>query len=307
MRPLVLAFAFAALASPALAQVCAAWAPPTLLADVPADQLNEASGLEASTAFPGRLYHHNDSGDGLRFFVSGAKGQDLKSVTVKGAKPGDLEDMALGPCDGATCLYLADVGDNGASRSEVAFTLVREKEAYADEEAPLRVVRARYPDGPQNVEAVAVHPGGDLFVVTKPADAQMTTPGAARVYRLSAGQLRETEGVQVFRKVGELDLPKLMPDLPFFGWIPTGLDISGDGKRAVLLTYMAVVELGFDLAAGVPEALKAGENVSIFTAPPLAQQEAIAWLPDDAGFLYDSEARGEGKTFPLYEVRCQRR
>ncbi|MCC7266475.1 MAG: hypothetical protein IT546_03940 [Caulobacteraceae bacterium] len=307
MRALILALAFAALASPALAQVCAAWAPPTLLAEVASDQLTEASGLEASTAFAGRLYHHNDSGDDLRFFVSDAKGGNLKSVAVKGAKPDDVEDMALGPCDGGTCLYLADTGDNGASRSEVAFTLVREKAEYADEETPLRVVRARYPDGPQNVEAVAVHPGGDLFVVTKPADAQMSTPGAARVYRLSAGQLREAEGVQVFRKVGELDLPRLLPDLPFFGWIPTGLDISGDGERAVLLTYMAVIELGVDLTAGVPDALKAGENVSIFTAPPLAQQEAIAWLPDDAGFLYDSEIRGEGKSFPLYEVRCQKR
>lgn len=307
MRPLVLALAFTAFASPALAQVCAAWGPRTLLADVPAGELNEASGLEASTAFPGRLYHHNDSGDSFRFFISGAKGEDLRSVAVKGAKPDDLEDMTLGPCDDGTCLYLADTGDNGANRSEVAFTLVREKADFAEEETPLRVVRARYPDGPQNVEAVAVHPGGDLFVVTKPADAQMTTPGAARVYRLSAGQLRETEGVQVFRKVGELDLPKLLPDLPFFGWIPTGLDISSDGRRAVLLTYMAVVELGFDLTAGLPETLKAGENVSIFTAPPLDQQEAIAWLPDDAGFLYDSEVRGEGKTFPLYEVRCERR
>lgn len=289
------------------AGVCKAWDAPTLVAEILADPISEASGLEASAAYPGRLYHNNDSGDSLRFFVTDAAGGALQVVNVKGAKPDDVEDMALGPCDGDTCLYLADTGDNAAARTEVAFTLVREKATFAETETPLRVVRARYPDGPQNVEAVAVHPGGDLFVVTKPADAQMTTPGAARIYRLSADQLRATDGVQVFQKVGELDLPGLMPDLPFYGWIPTGLDISRDGKRAVLLTYMAVVELGFDLTEGPPAKLTPGETVSIFRAAPLTQQEAIAWLPDDSGFLYDSEAAQGAKTFPLYKVTCASR
>ena len=291
----------------AQAGVCKAWSSPVLAASIASKPIDEASGLEASRAYPGRLYHNNDSGDDLRFFVTDMTGGDLKIVNLKGHKPADIEEMSLGPCGPRTCLYLGDTGDNAGARQEVAFTILPEKRAFAETETPLRVVRARYPDGPHNVEAFAVHPNGDLFAVTKPVDRQMTKPGPASVYRLTANQLRQTEGVQVFTKVGELDLPKLLPDLPFYGWIPTGLDISHDGKRAVLLTYMAVVELGFDLAGGVPAKLTEGENVSVFRAPPLAQQEAITWLPDESGFLYDTEAGRKAATFPMNKVTCTAR
>ena len=301
--------ACALIAAPLTAEagVCKAWSAPVLAASIPSKPIDEASGLEASRAYPGRLYHHNDSGDDLRFFVTDMAGGDLKIVNLKGPKPADIEELSLGPCGAKTCLYLGDVGDNAGARSEVSFTILPEKKTYAAVETPLRVVRARYPDGPRNVEAFALHPNGDLFVVTKPVDKEMTNPGPASVYRLSANQLRQTAGVQVFSKLGQLDLPKLLSDLPFPGWIPTGLDISRDGKRAVLLTYMAVVELGFDLSKGIPAKLTPGENVSVFRAAPLAQQEAITLLPDDSGFLYDSEAGRKAATFPLNKVTCTAR
>lgn len=297
----------ATLPLPAQAGVCKAWSAPVLAASIAAKPIDEASGLEASRAYPGRLYHNNDSGDDLRFFITDMAGGNLQVVNLKGPKPSDIEEMSLGPCGSKTCLYLGDTGDNAGARSEVAFTILPEKKVFAETETPLRVVRARYPDGPHNVEAFAVHPDGDLFVVTKPVDKQMTRPGPASVYKLTANQLRQTQGVQVFTRVGELNLPQLLSDLPFYGWIPTGLDISRDGKRAVLLTYMAVVELGFDLAGGVPDKLVPGDNVSVFRAPPLAQQEAIALLPDDSGFLYDTEAGRKAVTFPMNKVTCQAR
>lgn len=301
--------ACALIATPLVAEagVCKTWSSPVLAASIPSKPIDEASGLEASRAYPGRLYHNNDSGDDLRFFVTDMAGGDLRIVNLKGPKPRDIEEMSLGPCGSRTCLYLGDTGDNAGARSEVSFTILPERKTYAETETPLRVVRARYPDGPHNVEAFAVHPNGDLFVVTKPVDAKVTTPAPALVYRLSANQLRQTEGVQVFSKVGQLDLPRLLSDLPFYGWIPTGLDISRDGKRAVLLTYMAVVELGFDFAGGVPATLTDGDNVSVFRAPPLAQQEAITLLPDDSGFLYDSEAARKATNFPLNKVTCTAR
>lgn len=306
----VAALAYALMATlplPAQAGVCKAWSAPVLAASIASKPIDEASGLEASRAYPGRLYHNNDSGDDLRFFITDMAGGNLQVVNLKGPKPADIEEMSLGPCGAKTCLYLGDTGDNAGARTEVAFTILPEKKTFSDTETPLRVVRARYPDGPHNVEAFAVHPNGDLFAVTKPIDKQVTKPGPASVYRLSANQLRQTEGVQVFTKVGELNLPQLLSDLPFYGWIPTGLDISRDGKRAVLLTYMAVVELGFDLAGGLPAKLIPGDNVSVFRAPPLAQQEAIALLPDDSGFLYDSEAARKAETFPLNKVTCTAR
>ena len=291
----------------AKAGVCRAWSPPATIGTLSADPIDEASGLEASRAFPGRLYHNNDSGDELRFYITGMSGGGVRTVDLKGPKPKDIEDMSLGPCGKGTCLYLGDIGDNPANRSEVVFTLVKEKAKFDDKEKPHRVIRARYPDGAHNAEAFAVHPNGDLFLVTKPSDAKAAAPGPALVYRLTANQLRAEDGVQVFAKVGEIDLPRLLTDLPFYGWIATGLDISADGKRAVLLTYMAVIELGFDLTVGVPAKLTLGQTYSVFRAPPLAQQEAIAWLPDDSGFLYDSEVARGAKSAPLNRVVCASR
>lgn len=299
----LVACAVLAFASPAFAAgLCPTWGPATQAGTLDTKVINEASGLEASARFPGRLYHNNDSGDGLRFYITDMAGGATRTVELKGPRPLDIEEMSLGPCGHQTCIYLGDIGDNPASRSEVVFTLVPEKETYEGEQTPLRVVRARYPDGPHNAEAFSLHPNGDLYLVTKPADAVMSKAAPALVYKLTANQLRQTEGVQVFIKVGEIDLPKLMPDLPFYAWISTGFDISPDGKRALLLTYMAVLELNFDLAKGVPTPLTAAKDYQIFRAAPLAQQEAAAWLPDASGFLYDSEAAKD--VAPLMKVVC---
>jgi hypothetical protein len=299
-----------ALALPAAAQagLCPTWGTPTQAGELDVAIINEASGLEASLAHPGRLYHNNDSGDDLRFYVTDLAGKATQIVNLKGSKPLDIEEMSLGPCGAKTCLYLGDTGDNPGSRSEVVFTLVEEKAAFDAQETPLRVVRARYPDGPHNVEGFALHPSsGDLYVVTKPTDAQRKTPGPTLVYRLSANQLTQTEGVQVFTKVGEIDLPKLAPDLPYPGWIATALDISPDGKRAILLTYMAAVELDFDSAFGgktPSSAWTAGKDYQLIRMPPLPQQEAVTWLPDASGFLYDTEFNKPAASAPLMKIMC---
>ena len=218
------------------ADLCLKWGPAEPAGALDGRLINEASGLEASAAHPGRLYHHNDSGDALRFFVTDMAGGDAKVVNVAGPRPRDIEDMSLGPCGRATCLYLGDIGDNAAARAEVAFTLVREKAQFAAEETPLRTVRARYPDGAHNAEAFAVHPDGDLFVITKPADARMTRRDPALVFRLRAAQLRAAAGqVQVFEKVGEIDLAKIAPELGIADAIVTAADISADGKRVAVL------------------------------------------------------------------------
>jgi hypothetical protein len=135
------------------AGLCPKWGPPETVGAIDGKLIGEASGLEASTAHRGRLYHHNDSGDDLRFFVTDTAGGATQVVNLKGPKPRDIEDMSLGPCRRGRCLYLGDIGDNPARRADVAFTIVAEKAAFAAEETPLRTVRARYPDGAHNAEA----------------------------------------------------------------------------------------------------------------------------------------------------------
>lgn len=287
------------LASPAAAGTCPTWGPAEPFGELDVKLVNEASGLDVSARYRDRLYHNNDSGDGLRFYVSGLKGQGTRAVEIAGDKPLDIEELSLGPCGRKTCLYLGDIGDNPAKREGVVFTLVVEKKAFGDRVKPLRVVRARYPDGPHNAEAFAVHPNGDLYLVTKPADARMMTPGPALVYRLTAAQLRNGKEVQTFAKVGEIDLPKIMAAYPFPGSIATALDIAADGKRALLLTYVAALVLDFDIAKGLDGP---HQVVALNTLP---QQEAGAWLPDGSGFLYDTELTRNAKGAPIRQVVCK--
>ncbi len=288
------------------AEVCKAWSPAEAYGELDTTFVNEASGLDVSARYPDRLYHNNDSGDGLRFYLSDLRGQSTRAVDVEGPKPLDVEELSLGPCDGRSCIYLGDIGDNPARRDHVVFTLVKERKTFKDKVKPLRTIRARYPDGAHNAEAFALHPNGDLFLVTKPADRVMMTPVPAKVYRLSAAQLRDASQTQTFTKVGEIDLPKIMGARAFPASIPTALDISADGKRAILLTYMSALEIGLDFKDGLPPFSQwvEGRDYKVVALNSLPQQEAAAWLPGDKSFIYDTEATRGSKGAPIRQVRC---
>jgi hypothetical protein len=288
-------------------RVCAAWnAPEQAGAIDPA--IMEASGLAVSKAFPARLYHHNDSGRGPKFFVTDSAGANLRTVNMANYKDRDIEDMSMGACgdaksDKRTCLVFGDVGDNGSSRPSVAFILMPEKQAFADTETPLRVVNARYPDGPHNAEGFAIHPNGDLYLLTK------TSPGPAQIFRLTRDQLRVSDGaMQTFTEVGKIDIAPLVGDLAAQrgALLVTSFDIAPDGKRAVILTYGAAIEIGFDLSKPLPpqSGWKSGQDFRRIDIAKQPQAEAIAYAPNGA-ILYDSERQGDAPV-PLYRQTCRK-
>ena len=134
----------------------------------------------------------------------------------------------------------------------------------------------------------------------------MMTPVPAKVYKLTAAQLREPGQTQTFTKVGELDLPSIMAAQAFPGSISTALDISAEGKRAILLTYMSALEIGMDFKNGLPPFSQwvEGRDYKVVALGSLPQQEAAAWLPGDRSFIYDTEATRGSKGAPIREVRC---
>jgi len=306
-------------AGPAAAAVCQRWSAPQKVAAIDPKVINEASGLGVSRLFPGRLYHHNDSGAGPVFYVTDASGGNLKAVTMTIPKPGDTEDMAIGKCAGAkSCLYFGDIGDNGSSRKNgVRFNIVAESASYTDTVAPLRVIHANYPDGPHNTEGFAIHPNGDLYLLTK-----VSPPGIVQVFKLTKAQLAVTdESMQMFTEVGRFDLavlmnadgPRAAPPTSGLGAngrpTVTSFDISPDGKRALILTYRGAVELGFDLAKPLPPQAqwKAGRDFRVIDTQALPQAEAIAYDPRGWSFLYDSESPGSPAQSPIYRQTCEAR
>jgi hypothetical protein len=262
--------------------------------------ISESSGMAISRRIPNRSYRHNDSGDAARFFVLDLNGRNTKTVRVAGIRPDDWEDMALGPCDATTdCLFFGDIGDNDHRRRNLELVVVRERATFpASVPADYRVT-LRYPDGAHNAEAMAVHPDGSVYIATK-------DPARLQIFRLKPEQWRTGKGPQTLEAVMALDWPTLMPNALALGRVATGMDISPDGKRFLFLTYVEAVEFFFDLSKPVPAqgAWREGRHYRRIPITTLEQEEAIAYLPDGRGFLYDTERVFAQRAPRVFKVNC---
>ena len=131
----------------------------------------ESSGVAVSRAYPDVLWTHNDSGDGPYLYATDLHGKDRGAVQVSGAQAIDWEDISLGPCPfvfraqpRASCIYVADTGDNLELRTFVTVYVVPEPHPPERASDSLGVTNAaavlnlRYPDGSHDVEAVYVSP-----------------------------------------------------------------------------------------------------------------------------------------------------
>jgi hypothetical protein len=69
------------------------------------------------------------------------------------------------------------------------------------------------------------------------------------------------------------------------------MDIAPDGKRVLMLNYAEAVEFFIDLSEVIPDpnSWREGQHYRKVPLTTLEQQEAIAYLPDGNGFLYDTE------------------
>jgi hypothetical protein len=134
---------------------------PVQLPDLP-----EASGVAVSHRTPRVLWSHNDSSEPVVFALD-STGAVLGRVRVAGADVANWEAVAVGPCLGGSCLYVADIGDNNANRPRVTVYRVPEPAPGETVTRPAEALHATYPDGAHDAEALFATPEGDLFIVTK--------------------------------------------------------------------------------------------------------------------------------------------
>lgn len=277
--------------------LCTRWSGPATVGELDVAIIMEASGLAISRDGK-RLYHINDGEDPV-FFVTDAEGGGLRHVRVAGFTPLDLEDLGYGRCGQAQCLFLADTGDNAARREHVQIAMIHETDNFAGEVNPLRVVTARFPDGPHDVEAIAIHPDGDLLLATK------RRPGIgspSQLFRLMSAQLA-TAGEQVFAMVGEIPVPALTSRGLPVRRVVTSMDISPDGARLMLLTYDLAFEIALDPQRILPGKWTEGRTHRALDIAPLIQAEAIAYDRDGRSILYSSESV-RGTAAPLMRQQC---
>ena len=129
-------------------------------------KLPEASGLTLSRRSPNLLWSMNDSDDPTIIALS-TTGEVKRPVRMTGAAVRDWEALAIGPCPDGSCLYVGDIGDDGAKRMQVIVYRVPEPGADDTATAPAATFVFAYPDKAHDAESLFVTGDQSLFIITK--------------------------------------------------------------------------------------------------------------------------------------------
>ncbi|MCC6157507.1 MAG: hypothetical protein IT350_05590 [Deltaproteobacteria bacterium] len=266
---------------------CADYANPVNVGNLEHPDISETSGLAISAKNLGVLWAHNDSGDGPYAYAMTLAGETLGRVALTGATASDWEDMAVGPCGADECLYLADIGDNGASRTDAGIYRVVEPEI--DAAVPFADLALgdwehmafTYADGPRDAEAIAVHPDETIYLFSK-------LGGTSEVFAFPVWD--DVDPVQP-DYLGDLDTGTALA-------LVTGADIHRNGNRVLLRTYVSALEWRVP-EGGVFEDILTESRTAVPAAIEL-QGESIAYDPATGGYFHASE----GSSPILYFIDC---
>jgi len=276
-------------------------APAQLVCHLQDPEVNESSGLAASSRSPDYFFTHNDSGDSARIFAVNRQGETLATFRVPGAKNVDWEDMARGrDPQGHHVLYVGDIGDNSAQRDQVQVYQIPEPEVdptrrgVRTESAPATRFELQYPDGPHDSETLLVNmANGTLYLVTK--ERLLRASGVyATTAPLDPGQVNRLTKVGWIRF---LSLPATIRSLTdsLGRTMATAGDISPEGDRVVLRTYTDAYEWKiprFDVGAAFRV------EPTRLSLPAMRQGESAAYTQDGKAILFGSEKPKS----PIYEV-----
>lgn len=250
-------------------------------------RLREISGIAASRRHADLLWVHNDSGYPAQVHAIDMRGRHRATLDIDGTRALDFEDISAFELDGIAYLLIADTGDNGGRRSEVELVVLAEPERIEDARVqPAWTQRFRWPDGPRDVEAVAVDAAARevLLIAKKRVPPELLTLPLGR-----------TSSTQTARRVGALagiEAPSAaeLAGNPRFGRYRaqiTGADLSSDGRMLAVLNYRsAYLYARADGEAWAQAVSRAPRPMSFGW---LAQAEAIAFDPSANNLWITSE------------------
>lgn len=258
----------------------------------------EASGAAVSRRNPGIVWTINDSGNPAELIATDTLGRMRGRITLEGASNTDWEEVALGGCGERQCVYIADAGDNAETRPSVELYRLEEPVVgtasgvpFARRTGEFERLRFRYPDGPHDVEAMAVLANGDVVLVTKGRShgvLEFRLPAVA----WTAG------GVAVAERIDSLPIAASSAT----GSLVTGMAISPDRRHAVVRSYRELFLFTIDPAGRMrPE----GRPTACDILGLEPQGEGVDFL-DDRRLVLTSE-RGLFASGSVYVVECPAR
>ncbi len=288
--------------SPLHAKLCREWESPKTVGSLDTKIINESSGIVISYNLNNKFYHINDSGDGPFFYSTNLEGRETKKVKISTFNPVDVEDLSYGKCGEKYCIFIGDIGDNFLSRKTIQIIGVEEEKAFSDTATPVINLSLRYPDRAYNAEAMALHPSGDLFIITKIQGRNEES----KIFKLSKNILNDkSKNTKELELLGTLKLEKILKNNRKI----TGMSISPDGERFAILTYKTAIEFNINLSSKIDFSslvLKEGENFNLIKLDVLNQQEAITYSKDGLKLFYTTEVSNRREVAPIVEVACKK-
>lgn len=250
--------------------------------------LKEVSGMAASKVYPNTYYVHNDSGDTSRFFAVNQKGELKATYYFRGDDISylgvtDCEDITIGPGPeaGKDYIYLADIGDNAAFRSEVHIFRMEEpqSDSGAVQTIASQMFTLTYPNGAQDAETIMIDPVERLiYIVSKRQDSVI-------VYTAPL-DLSDKRTI-VLREVCKLYFEGKRHDK----WIISG-GISQDGKQVMLKSTKKVYYWQRKNAEPVYETMQ--RTPLELPYEQHGQEEAICFSPDGNSYFITGEGQHAG-------------
>lgn len=245
------------------------------------DRLDETSGITPSHVKKDWYWLHNDSGDKARVFLANRSGE-AKGCANFNEEVFDCEDIASGiGYQPGTFVYLGDIGDNMAIRSQINIYVFEENELLKaaqknDKIKHYRKVTLQYPDGPRDAETLMIDPKDSLVYIVSKREKNV------HVYTTTLKQLFTQAKIT-------LQLRAVIPHT----YLTSG-DISADGSEVLLRNYDSLFYWKRKPNEPVYETVKSAPVLLPYRREK--QGEAICFTTANDGFLTTSE----GKHQPIY-------
>jgi hypothetical protein len=259
-----------------------------------ADELMEASGMQASFGREGDFFVHNDEGEPVLYAID-ETGADHGSMIIVPAKNQDWEDITSVPVADGRWLAVGDIGDNQAKRKSIKLYFVEEPKTGEHDRYSGRLdlkhsVNLYYPDGPRDCESMAYDPDHDQILLLSKRDKP------ARLYAVDL-ETALTEGKAELKFLGAIATLRPPTSNDRFHWggrtdfisQPTGFDISADGTQAVVITYRSLYRFRREPGEDWLSVLQRKPDEVV--GPPSVQNEAVGYSVDGKAIYVTTEKR----------------
>ena len=204
------------------------------------DRLVECSGMDTSLASDNLIWAINDNGHGPYIYALRFDGRSMGRVLVVGAQNRDWEGIDTFLWQGRPMILIADFGDN-RERYDTHTLYVVEEPKFAGhpygESSSVKLawrIVFSYPDHNHDAESVFVDAtDAKVFVLTK----RDNPPLLFELPLKPAGHSIVAKKVAAVRHIPAPSEEDMMQKFGKHSSQPTSLDISPNGRQAVVLTY----------------------------------------------------------------------